>query len=87
MQIKLSGSRAWALVALASQLIIGMPMATHAQDQANPPSSTAPDNSSQNKNQTKRPIARRRTLQTARLRKRFASQSWRISLFPPMRTT
>ena len=54
MQIKVSGSRAWALAALASQLIIGMPLATHAQDQANPPSSTAPDNSSQNKkhNQT-----------------------------------
>jgi osmotically-inducible protein OsmY len=51
MQNKLSGSRAWALVALASQLIIGMPLAAHAQDQANPPSSTAPDNSSRNKNQ------------------------------------
>jgi osmotically-inducible protein OsmY len=49
MLIKVSGYRAWALVALASQLIIGMPLATYAQDQANPPSSTAPDNSSQNK--------------------------------------
>jgi hyperosmotically inducible protein len=51
MQNKLSGSRAWALVALASQLSIGIPLAAHAQDQANPPSSTAPDNSSRNKNQ------------------------------------
>lgn len=51
MQNKLSGFRAWALVALASQLLIGMTLAAHAQDQANPPSSTAPDNSSRNKNQ------------------------------------
>jgi hyperosmotically inducible periplasmic protein len=50
MPSKLSGSRAWALVALASQLMIGMPLAARAQDQANPPSSTAPDNSSRNKN-------------------------------------
>ena len=49
MLIKVSGYRAWSLVALASQLIIGSALATHAQDQANPPSSTAPDNSSQNK--------------------------------------
>jgi len=49
MQIKLWGSPVWALVALASQLIIAMPLGAHAQDQANPPSSTAPDNSAQNK--------------------------------------
>ena len=53
MQIKLTGSRTWALAALASQLIVGMPLAGHSQDQANPPSSTAPDNSSQNKNHDK----------------------------------
>src|ERR1700751_1710179 len=50
MQNRLSGYRVWALVALASQLIIGMPLAAHGPDQANPPSSTAPDNSSRNKN-------------------------------------
>jgi hyperosmotically inducible periplasmic protein len=50
MQIKQSCFRASALVALVSQFIIGMPMAAHAQDQANPPSSTAPDNSSRNRN-------------------------------------
>jgi osmotically-inducible protein OsmY len=53
MQMKISGSRAWVLAALASQLIIGMPVASHGQDQASPPSSTAPDNSSRNKNQNK----------------------------------
>ena len=53
MQSKLSGSSAWALAALASLLVFGMPMPTHVQDQAKPPSSTAPDNSSQNKNQAK----------------------------------
>ena len=49
MQIKLSGSQASALFALASQLIIGMTLVTHAQDQASPPSSSSPDNSSNNK--------------------------------------
>jgi|SRR5580704_9053504 hyperosmotically inducible protein len=53
MQIKLSGFRGWAQLALASQLIIGLPLAGHAQDQASPPSSTAPDNSSQNKKNDK----------------------------------
>ena len=53
MQSKLSGSPAWALAALTSVLAFGMPMPTHAQDQAKPPSSTAPDNSSQNKNHDK----------------------------------
>jgi osmotically-inducible protein OsmY len=50
MQIRVSSCRTWVLVALASQLTLGLPQAIHAQDQANPPSSTAPDNSSQNKN-------------------------------------
>jgi len=53
MRINLSGSRIWALVALASQLIFGMPSAAHSQDQTNPPSSTAPDNSSRNKDHDK----------------------------------
>ena len=51
MHNRLSGYRALALVALASQMILGMPFAAHGQDPANPPSSTAPDNSSRNKNQ------------------------------------
>ena len=51
MPIKLSGSRAWALAAVTSLLAFGMPTPTHAQDQAKPPSSTSPDNSSRNKNQ------------------------------------
>jgi len=49
MQSNLAGNRIWALVALASQLTIGMPLVARAQDQATPPSSSAPDNSSQNK--------------------------------------
>jgi len=63
MQNKPSGYRAWALIALAPQLLIGMPLAAYAQDQANPPSSTAPDNSSQNKNHD----------QTAQSQKEYAS--------------
>jgi hyperosmotically inducible protein len=53
MRIKLSGSHVWVLVALASQLTVGIPLAARAQDQANPPSSTAPDNSSRNKDHDK----------------------------------
>jgi osmotically-inducible protein OsmY len=53
MQIKISGFRGWAQLALASQLIVGIPLAGYAQDQASPPSSTAPDNSSQNKKNDK----------------------------------
>ena len=53
MQIKLPGFRGWAQIALASQLVLGMPLAGHAQDQASPPSSTTPDNSSQNKKHDK----------------------------------
>jgi osmotically-inducible protein OsmY len=40
-------------LALASQLIVGLPLAGYAQDQVSPPSSTAPDNSSQNKKNDK----------------------------------
>lgn len=53
MQFRISGLRAWVLAASASQLIIGLPVVTRAQDQASPPSSTAPDNSSRNKHQDK----------------------------------
>jgi len=53
MRIKPTGFPACALVALASQLIIGTPIAVQAQDQAPPQSSTAPDNSSHNKNHAK----------------------------------
>ena len=50
MRIKSTGC---ALMALGSVLLIGMPTAAHAQDQASPSTSTAPDNSSHNKNQAK----------------------------------
>jgi hyperosmotically inducible periplasmic protein len=53
MQIKISGSRALALAVLACPFVVGTPFAAHAQDQANPPSSTAPDNSGQNKQHAK----------------------------------
>jgi len=53
MQNKLTTSAALALIALGSQLMIGMPSAAHAQEPANPPSSTTPDNSAQNKNHAK----------------------------------
>ena len=53
MQIDLSGPRIWALVALASQLTFVMLPAARAQDQTSPPSSTAPDNSSRNKDHDK----------------------------------
>jgi hyperosmotically inducible periplasmic protein len=52
MQIKSTGTLAWALAVLALPIVVGAPLATHAQDQANPPSSTAPDNSARNKAQT-----------------------------------
>ncbi len=52
MRINLPGSRVWVLAVLASP-IAGMPLAIHAQDQASPPSSTAPDNSAQNEAQAK----------------------------------
>lgn len=48
MPTKRTRSLAWALAVLLFP-IIGMPAATHAQDQANPPSSTAPDDSTRNK--------------------------------------
>ena len=50
MRIKSTGC---ALVALGSLLLIGTPTAAHAQDQASPSTSTAPDNSSHNKNHAK----------------------------------
>ena len=53
LKMKRPGIRACVQFALACQLIIGLPLAGHAQDQASPPSSTAPDNSSQNKNNGK----------------------------------
>ena len=53
MQIRKSGPVTWVLAALGFLTIAGTPLATHAQDQANPPSSTAPDNSARNKSQTK----------------------------------
>ena len=52
MQIKSTGTQAWALAVLALPIVVGAPLAMHAQDQANPPSSTAPDNSARNKAQT-----------------------------------
>jgi osmotically-inducible protein OsmY len=48
MRINLPSPRVWVLAILATP-IIGVPLAVHAQDQANPPSSAAPDNSTQNK--------------------------------------
>jgi hyperosmotically inducible periplasmic protein len=53
MQIKRTGPLTWALAALAFPIVVGTPLATHAQDQASPPSSTAPDNSARNKAQTR----------------------------------
>src|ERR1700761_1530739 len=47
MRINLPGSRVWVLAVLAP--ILGMPFIVHAQDQANPPASTQPDNSARNK--------------------------------------
>jgi osmotically-inducible protein OsmY len=51
MHIKKTGPLTWAL-ALAFPIVIGAPLAMHAQDQANPPSSTQPDNSAHNKSQS-----------------------------------
>jgi len=51
MQIRNTGLL-WVLSLLMS-LIIAAPVRTHAQDQAKPPSSTAPDNSARNKAQSK----------------------------------
>jgi hyperosmotically inducible periplasmic protein len=51
MQIRNTGLL-WVLSFLMS-LIIAAPVRTHAQDQAKPPSSTAPDNSARNKAQSK----------------------------------
>lgn len=48
MRMKLTGLLTWALAVLAPAIAFGMPYAAHAQDQANPPSSAAPDNSAQN---------------------------------------
>ena len=48
MRIKLRVPSIWALAALASSIAFGTSVAARAQDQANPPSSTAPDNSAQN---------------------------------------
>lgn len=53
MRIKVSAARTWALAVLASPFMVGMPLALQAQDQATPPSSTAPDNSDQNKQHAK----------------------------------
>jgi hyperosmotically inducible protein len=54
MQIKKTGPLTWALAALAFPIVVvSNPVATHAQDQASPPSSTAPDNSAHNKAQTR----------------------------------
>lgn len=50
MRIKPPGFKAWALAAFATPtLLLGLPLAIQAQDQAAPPSSTAPDNSAKNK--------------------------------------
>jgi hyperosmotically inducible protein len=53
MPIKFSRHLAWALSALICPIVFGTSLAAHAQDQANPPSSTAPDNSAHNKSQNK----------------------------------
>jgi hyperosmotically inducible periplasmic protein len=53
MHIKRTGPLTWALAAFALPIVVGTPLATHAQDQASPPSSTAPDNSARNKAQTR----------------------------------
>lgn len=53
MQRKMTGPLTWALAALAFPMVIGAPLATHAQEQANPPSSKPSDNSAQNKGQNK----------------------------------
>jgi osmotically-inducible protein OsmY len=49
MKIRIMGALTWAVAGLAFTIPTGTPVAAHAQDQANPPSSTAPDNSGQNK--------------------------------------
>jgi len=53
MHIKKTGPLIWALAALTVPVAVGTPLPTQAQDQANPPSSAAPDNSGRNKAQTK----------------------------------
>jgi osmotically-inducible protein OsmY len=53
MRIKLRVPSIWALAALASSIAFGTSVAARAQDQANPPSSTAPDNSAQNQSHRK----------------------------------
>jgi osmotically-inducible protein OsmY len=50
MRIKITGPLIWALFALTFPVA---PLAAHAQDQATPPSSAAPDNSAHNKAQTR----------------------------------
>jgi hyperosmotically inducible periplasmic protein len=52
MRIK-SRAAFWAFAVLATSIVFGTPRSARAQDQANPPSSTAPDNSAHNKSQGK----------------------------------
>lgn len=49
MRHQFSSARVWALAVLVSPFILGVPCSGQSQDQASPPSSTAPDNSAQNK--------------------------------------
>jgi hypothetical protein len=51
MKIRIMGALTCAVASLAFTIPTGMAFAAPAQDQANPPSSTAPDNSGQNKAQ------------------------------------
>jgi hypothetical protein len=53
MQNKTTGPLLWALAALVFPIVVVAPLPAHAQDQAAPPSSAAPDNSVHNKAQTK----------------------------------
>ena len=53
MRSQFSGARIWALALLISPTLLAIPGAAQSQDQANPPSSTAPDNSARNKAHSK----------------------------------
>ena len=53
MRQQFSRARVWALAVLVSPFLFGVPALSQSQDQASPPSSTAPDNSGQNKYQNK----------------------------------
>lgn len=53
MRNQLPGARIWALALLACPFLFGTPCSGQSQDQANPPSSQAPDNSARNRSQAK----------------------------------